>query len=81
MRRRISETKATRATNVSIRSDLLVAAREAGIDLSVTLEKALIEELASAKRNKWRKDNREAIDGYSEHAARHGACSDGVRFF
>jgi antitoxin CcdA len=60
---------------------LLVAAREAGIDLSATLEIALIEKLAAAKRKKWREDNREAIDAYNEHAARHGIFSDGVRFF
>jgi antitoxin CcdA len=81
MRRRTSETKTTRATNVSVRHDLLAAAREAGIDLSATLEKALFEELAAAKHNKWCKDNREAIDAYNEHVARHGAFSDGVRFF
>jgi post-segregation antitoxin (ccd killing protein) len=39
-----------RATNVSIRSDLLAAVREAGVNLSVTLERALIEELAARKR-------------------------------
>ena len=35
-----------RATNVSVRSDLLSAAREAGVNLSAALERALTEELA-----------------------------------
>ena len=81
MRRRTSKINTTRATNVSVRSDLLAAAREAAIDLSVALEKALVEELASVKRNKWREGNREAIDAYNEHVAKHGVFSDGVRFF
>ena len=67
--------------NISVRSDLLTAAQEAGIDLSATLEKALIDELAAMKRKKWREDNREAIDAYNEHVAKHGVFSDGVRFF
>ena len=81
MRRRTSETNTTRAANVSIRSDLLGAVQEAGIDLSATLEKALIEELSAAKRKKWHEANREAIDAYNEHVAKHGVFSDGVRFF
>jgi antitoxin CcdA len=72
---------AKRATNVSIRSDLLAAAREAGVNLSATLERALTEELAAARRRTWRRDNREAIDAYNEHASRRGVFSDGVRRF
>lgn len=76
-------TKSTlkRPTNVSIRSDLLVAARKAGVNLSATLERALIEELAEARRRKWREENREAIVAYNEHLEKHGLFSDGVRLF
>jgi antitoxin CcdA len=70
-----------RATNVSIRTDLLEAAREAGVNLSATLERALAEELASVKRARWREENREAIAAYNEHVDGHGAFSDGVRSF
>jgi antitoxin CcdA len=66
---------------VRIRSDLLAAAQEAGIDLSATLEKALIAELSVARRQKWREDNREAIDSCNEYIARQGVFSDRVRFF
>jgi len=81
MRRRTSETIVKRPTNVSVRSDLLTAAREAGVNLSATLERALIEQLAEAKRKKWRQDNRAAIGAYNEHVEKHGAFSDGVRTF
>lgn len=70
-----------RATNVSVRSDLLVAAREAGVNLSATLERALTEELAAAKRKKWREDNREAIQAYNERIEKHGLFADDVRRF
>lgn len=70
-----------RATNVSVRSDLLAAAREAGVNLSATLERALIEEVAEARRRKWREDNREAIAAYNEHVEKHGSFSDDVRTF
>ena len=70
-----------RATNVSVRSDLLSAAREAGVNLSATLERALTEELAELKRKKWREENRDAIAAYNEHIDKHGAFSDGVRSF
>ena len=72
---------AKRATNVSIRVDLLDDARDAGVNLSATLERALAEELASLKRARWREENREAIGAYNEYVDGHGAFSDGVRSF
>ena len=70
-----------RATNVTIRSDLLEAARGCGINLSATLESALHEELRRVRRQRWLADNREAITTYNEHVERHGVFSDGLRKF
>jgi antitoxin CcdA len=82
MARRNSRTATSkRATNVSVRGDLLAAAREAGINLSAALEKALAEELAKSKRKKWRHDNRDAIAAYNEHVEKHGTFSDDIRSF
>jgi antitoxin CcdA len=81
MSRRSSKTVAKRATNVSVRSDLLAAARDAGINLSATLERALMDELAGVKREKWRQENREAVAAYNEHVEKHGTFSDDVRSF
>jgi len=81
MTRRSPTAVLKRATNVSVRSDLLTAAREAGVNLSATLERALIEELAAAKRKKWREENREAIEAYNEHVEKHGVFSDDMRRF
>jgi antitoxin CcdA len=80
-RRRASSIVPKRATNVSIRGDLLDAARDAGINLSASLERALAEDLAEIRRQKWLRDNRDAIDAYNEHVEKHGTFSDDVRGF
>lgn len=72
---------AKQATNLSIRGDLIAAAREAGINLSATLERALIEELARARQRRWLADNREAIEAYNELVEQRGVFSDDVRSF
>lgn len=81
MRRRISHTVSKRRANVSVRSDVLAAAREADIDLSATLERALTEKLAELRCAKWGQENRDAIAGYNEYVEKHGMFSDGVRLF
>ena len=81
MPRASKQTTRKRATNVSIRSDLLEAAREAGLNLSAALERALTKELGEVNRNKWRQENREAIVAYNEHVEKHGTFSDDVRTF
>jgi antitoxin CcdA len=78
---RHNQTVAKRATNVSVRSDLLAAAREAGLNLSATLERALTEELAGVRRKQWREENREAIAAYNEYIEENGTFSDDVRSF
>lgn len=63
-------TGAKRATNVSLRGELLEAAREAGVNLSATLERALTDELARLKRKQWREQNAAAIAAYNQHFER-----------
>jgi antitoxin CcdA len=81
MRRPAQRSVPKRAANVSVRRDLLEAARAAGVNLSATLERALLEELSELQRRKWREENREAIATYNEHVAKHGTYSDGARRF
>jgi antitoxin CcdA len=78
---RLVQAAAKRAANVSVRSDLLVAAREAGINLSAALERALTQELANFKRKRWREENRDAIAAYNDYVDEHGTFSDDVRSF
>lgn len=69
------------ATNLSIDRDLLDAAREAGVNLSATLEEALREKVAAARREKWKRENAAAITEYNELIAEHGIFSEGQRSF
>jgi antitoxin CcdA len=73
--------QAKSATNVSIRRDLLEAARASKINLSATLEQALIEKLREAQQRQWREENRESIAAYNQHVEKHGVFSDDSRSF
>ena len=69
------------ATNLSIDRDLLNEARAAGVNLSAALEEALREKVAAARREKWKRENAEAIAEYNELIAEHGIFSEGQRSF
>jgi antitoxin CcdA len=70
-----------RAANLSINADLLAKARRLDINLSATLENALIEALLKDRRERWLAANRPAIDAYNEEVEARGVFSDGVRGF
>ena len=61
-----------RPTNVTLPEALLREARDLGINLSQACERGLAAEVAALRRHRWLEQNREAIDGYNEHVARHG---------
>jgi len=69
------------ATNLSVNSDLLNAARESGVNLSAVLEEALAEKVAAARREKWIRENADAIQRYNDLVEQHGLFSDGQRGF
>ena len=70
-----------KATNVSIRSDLLEAAKEMKINLSREFEQHLEALVRKNRAEQWLKDNREAIEAYNRHIERDGLWSDGLRMF
>ena len=70
-----------KATNLSINSDLLSQARTLNINLSGTLEQALVETIKQRQREQWLAENRTAIAAYNEHVERNGVFSDGLRAF
>jgi antitoxin CcdA len=72
---------AKKATNVSVRIDLLQAARESKLNLSAMLERALVDELRRLERERWREANREAIAVHNTFVDKHGVFSDGLRSF
>ena len=57
------------------------AARASKINLSATLEQALIEKLREAQDRQWREENRESIAAYNDHVEKHDVFSDDSRSF
>jgi antitoxin CcdA len=70
-----------KAANLSINTDLLSKARELDINLSATLEQALVEALKKRRRDQWIAENRNAIEAYNDHVEKHGVFSDDFRTF
>lgn len=68
-------------TNVSINSDLLAKAKELKINLSATLETALIELVNTRQRERWKHENQVAIEAYNQLVEEHGTFSDKFRSF
>ena len=70
-----------RAINLTVRGDLLQAAREERVNLSAILERALEEELAALKRRQWRLEHARAIEAYNEHVRKHSPALQDRRTF
>jgi len=70
-----------KSANLSTNSDLLVQAKFYGINLSLTLEVALIGAISEHRRRLWLEDNREAIHSYNKHVEKKGVFGDGLRVF
>jgi antitoxin CcdA len=68
-------------TNLSINSDLLKMAKECGINLSATLEQALVAQVRTARQQQWLSENSDAIATYNEYIEKNGVFSDGQRSF
>ena len=70
-----------KATNLSINKELLAEARNLKINLSATLEEALMEKVREEKRKQWLEENREGIQACNELAEKNGLFSDKYRVF
>jgi antitoxin CcdA len=73
---------------IEIDAEALAAAREAGIDLSELLTRALRRQLPKLQASdraeearRWYEENKEAVDAVNEMIEREGLFSDGVRTF
>jgi antitoxin CcdA len=74
-------TSQKKSTNLSVNSDLLHAAKALKINLSATLEAALLNELIAARRDLWLAENKQAIDVCNRLANTHGLFADKHRVF
>ena len=70
-----------KATNVSVNAVLLQQAKAFNINLSNTLEQALIAKLKQLQADTWQLDNKVAIDSYNRHIELNGVFGDDVRAF
>jgi len=61
-----------KATNLLLNSKILEMARELGINLSQTVDALLAEEVKRRYWEKWKEDNRGAIEAYNARIARDG---------
>jgi antitoxin CcdA len=61
-----------RAVNLSVRADLLDEARSYGTNLSALLESALETEHGRLRTERWREDNRDAIEGWNRWVDENG---------
>ena len=77
----VIEKQVKKPANVSIRADLLLEARELGVNLSRTLEFALEQAIREKRRERWLDENREALDAYGRHVERDGLFADRLRSF
>lgn len=68
-------------TNVSINSELLLKAKRLKINLSATLEAALIEVVNAKQRELWKRENETAIKAYNQMIESEGVFSDELRNF
>ena len=66
-----------RPVNLSVTVELLEAAREARVCLSALLDRALTEELARLRRERWYEENVRAVWTYNQYLASHRTCFEG----
>ena len=67
---RVSRSK--RATNVSLRADLIDEAKDLNINISRACEQGLAAEVKKAREDKWIAENWEAIQSSNAYVEKHG---------
>ncbi len=66
------------ACNTTINSNLLKAAKELNIKLSVVFESALEKEVTIRKQAQWMKDNKSAIELHNQEILKNGTFSESI---
>ena len=70
---------AKRRINLTVADDVVVAAREVGLNMSGIAEDALRRAVSEAKRQAWEREHAESIRQYNTTIEQHGLWSDGLR--
>ena len=66
------ENTSKKATNLSLNSKVLEAAREMGLNISQMVDALLADEVKRRYWEKWREDNQEAFAAYNARIREHG---------
>lgn len=61
-----------RATNVTLRTDLIEQAKELGINISEACEQGLAEEVARSRRETWLRENLPALEAWNAWVRENG---------
>ena len=70
-----------RPVNLTANADLLRIAKGVGINLSQTLEEAVLEKVRASMEEQWLVENKEAIESYNARIERNGAFGASKRRF
>jgi antitoxin CcdA len=76
---RRSDDAPKRATNLSLSTKTLDAARELGMNLSQTVDELLAAEVQRRYWARWNEDNKAAIEAYNERIEREGTFSQRIQ--
>jgi antitoxin CcdA len=68
-----------RTVKVSLNADLVREARDYHLNLSVTLERALVAQLRQSRAERWLAENKDGIAAYNALVEHHGAFADTLR--
>jgi antitoxin CcdA len=77
----VGDARDRRPTNVTLPVELVSEAKALNINVSQACERGLALSVAQARRDRWLKDNREAIDNYNAMVERDGLPLDQFRQF
>ena len=70
-----------KATNLSLKSKVLEAAREMGMNLSQTVDALLADEVKRRYWEQWNERNKDAVDEYNARIAKYGLPLEKYRTF
>ena len=81
MLKTIAHESPKRPANLSVKAELLAQARELEINLSATLEQALVIAIKNRQREQWKTQHRAAIQAYNAQVDELSVFGDGLRSF
>lgn len=70
-----------RTVSLRVDANVLREAREYELNLSATLERALVEQLRQLRAERWLAENKDGVAAYNALVEQHGAFSDTLRNF